>query len=113
MLYLSLSLYYDSPSHQPSGRAGITQFHSDDDPFIPVAEAQHVARSLALGARFHLLSGCSHFFSKEDAVPILQAIQHAMAWRQLLLCMGCVFLRVSFVHVHTSLSRQHAVPAQA
>lgn len=63
----------------PTGRAGITQFHSDDDPFIPVAEAQHVADSLTLGARFHLLSGHSHFFSKEDAAPILQAIKNAVA----------------------------------
>ncbi len=77
--FLSNSHLYDSPADQPPGRAGITQFHSDDDPFIPVAEAQHVACSLALGPRFHLLSGCSHFFSKEDAEPILQAIKDAMA----------------------------------
>lgn len=63
-----------SHSHAPLGAAGITQFHSDDDPFIPVREAQHVAASLALGARFHLLSGCSHFFSEEDAQPVLQAV---------------------------------------
>jgi pimeloyl-ACP methyl ester carboxylesterase len=65
----------------PSGRAGITQFHSDDDPFIPLSEAQHVACSLGLarGSQFHVLSGHSHFFSTEDAGPLLEAICSAVS----------------------------------
>jgi hypothetical protein len=46
-----------------------------------VSEAQHVARSLGLatGDRFHLLSGHSHFFSNQDAAPVLRAIILALA----------------------------------
>ena len=42
----------------------VAQFHSTDDPFIPVSEAQHVADNLAGGAdsSFSLLEGRSHFF---------------------------------------------------
>lgn len=40
------------------------QFHSDNDPFIPVHEAQRVKDGLRLteGEEFRLLKGRSHFF---------------------------------------------------
>ena len=41
------------------------QFHSDDDPFIPVYEAEKIRDGLGLsgdGGTFHLLPGRSHFF---------------------------------------------------
>ena len=37
------------------------QFHSDDDPFIPVDEAKRIEKELRPTC-FHLLSGRSHFF---------------------------------------------------
>ena len=44
----------------------IDQFHSTDDPFIPIDEARHVAESLGLvrGRDYHEFNGRSHFFSK-------------------------------------------------
>eukprot|EP00658_Telonema_sp_P-2_P070854 TRINITY_DN60238_c0_g1_i2.p1 TRINITY_DN60238_c0_g1~~TRINITY_DN60238_c0_g1_i2.p1 ORF type:complete len:108 (-),score=24.41 TRINITY_DN60238_c0_g1_i2:193-516(-) len=44
--------------------AWIVQFHSDDDPFIPVSEARHVAENL--GTEYHELHGYSHFFEPFD-----------------------------------------------
>lgn len=38
------------------------QFHSDDDPFIPVHEAQAIQKGLGLTDTFYLLPGRSHFF---------------------------------------------------
>jgi predicted alpha/beta hydrolase family esterase len=38
------------------------QFHSDDDPFIPVHEAEALRKGLGLTDTYHLLSGRSHFF---------------------------------------------------
>jgi len=38
------------------------QFHSDDDPFIPVYEAQAIQKGLGLTDTFYLLPGRSHFF---------------------------------------------------
>ena len=43
-----------------NARGNIVQLHSDNDPFIPLAEAQHVADSLGVQLRVH--SGKSHFF---------------------------------------------------
>ena len=39
----------------------IVQFHSDDDPFIPLREARHVAANTK--SEYHELKGRSHFFS--------------------------------------------------
>lgn len=38
------------------------QFHSDDDPFIPIHEAQQVRDGLGLTDTYSLLPGRSHFF---------------------------------------------------
>lgn len=38
------------------------QFHSDDDPFIPVKEALAIKEGLGISETFYLLSGRSHFF---------------------------------------------------
>ena len=43
------------------GTAGISQFHSDDDPFIPLSEARHVAENT--GSDYQEYKGRSHFFS--------------------------------------------------
>ena len=42
------------------GSVGINQFHSDDDPFIPLAEAQHVAENTQ--SNYQEMQGRSHFF---------------------------------------------------
>ena len=47
--------------------------HSDDDPFIPLREAKHVAQSL--GAPLRVEPGRSHFFdSGEDIVQAAYAL---------------------------------------
>lgn len=38
------------------------QFHSDDDPFIPIYEAERIRDGLGLKESYHMLSGRSHFF---------------------------------------------------
>ena len=38
------------------------QFHSDDDPFIPVHEAEQIRKGLGLDDTYYLLPGRSHFF---------------------------------------------------
>jgi hypothetical protein len=38
------------------------QFHSDDDPFIPVHEAEAIRNGLGLTNSYYLLPGRSHFF---------------------------------------------------
>lgn len=39
------------------------QFHSDDDPFIPLREAERIRDGLGLsGTTYHMLPGRSHFF---------------------------------------------------
>ena len=50
----------------------IVQFHSDDDPFIPLSEARHVAEHVR--SEYHELSGRSHFFSPPfpELVSVLQ-----------------------------------------
>eukprot|EP00656_Telonema_subtile_P014716 TRINITY_DN1759_c0_g1_i5.p2 TRINITY_DN1759_c0_g1~~TRINITY_DN1759_c0_g1_i5.p2 ORF type:complete len:195 (-),score=63.73 TRINITY_DN1759_c0_g1_i5:1460-2044(-) len=55
--------YYNRPWKWESIRDNaqwIVQFHSEDDPFIPVSEAQHVAESLQ--SDYRELQGYSHFF---------------------------------------------------
>ena len=56
------------------------QFHSDDDPFIPLHEAERIRDGLELSAEsgeYRMLPGRSHFF--EFAPEILQAIV-AVCW---------------------------------
>jgi pimeloyl-ACP methyl ester carboxylesterase len=38
------------------------QFHSDDDPFIPLCEAERIRDGLGLSDTYHMLPGRSHFF---------------------------------------------------
>lgn len=47
------------------------QFHSDDDPFIPVAEAERIRDGLGLSDTYYLLSGRSHFFEPFPELPEL------------------------------------------
>ena len=58
------------------GRFGIVQFHSADDPFIPMVEAQHVADSLS--SEFHKYDDKSHFFSKRDMTEALEIISNKL-----------------------------------
>ena len=45
------------------------QMHSDDDPFIPVAEAERVRDGLGIGdGCYHFLPGRSHFFEYGDDI---------------------------------------------
>lgn len=50
----------------------ITQYHSTDDPFIPRAEADHVAANT--GSEYTCFTGRSHFFSSRDVRHILPDI---------------------------------------
>ena len=52
------------------------QFHSDDDPFIPVYEAQKIRNGLGLTDNFYLLSGRSHFFEFQQELLeiVLQSV---------------------------------------
>mmetsp|Transcript_14602 Transcript_14602/g.31766 ORF Transcript_14602/g.31766 Transcript_14602/m.31766 type:complete len:115 (+) Transcript_14602:303-647(+) len=38
------------------------QFHSDDDPFIPLHEAERIRDGLGLSETYHMLPGRSHYF---------------------------------------------------
>lgn len=38
------------------------QFHSDDDPFIPLHEAEKIRDGLGLSETYYMLPGRSHFF---------------------------------------------------
>jgi predicted alpha/beta hydrolase family esterase len=38
------------------------QFHSDDDPFIPLHEAEQIRDGLGLSDTYHMLPGRSHYF---------------------------------------------------
>ena len=38
------------------------QFHSNDDPFIPLREAEQIRDGLGLTQNYHMLPGRSHFF---------------------------------------------------
>ncbi|GKZ00608.1 putative hydrolase rbbp9 [Mayamaea pseudoterrestris] len=50
------------------------QFHSDDDPFIPLAEAERIRSGLGLmDEHYHMLPGRSHFF--EPFVELMDVIQ--------------------------------------
>jgi pimeloyl-ACP methyl ester carboxylesterase len=41
------------------------QFHSDDDPFIPLHEAEKIRDGLGLSSTYHMLPGRSHYFEYE------------------------------------------------
>ena len=42
------------------------QFHSDDDPFIPLYEAEKIRDGLGLTSTYNMLPGRSHFFDYFD-----------------------------------------------
>jgi len=44
------------------------QFHSDDDPFIPLKEAERIRDVLGLTDTYHMLPGRSHFFEFDEAL---------------------------------------------
>ena len=44
------------------------QFHSDDDPFIPLKEAERIRDGLGLTDTYHMLPGRSHFFKYDEAL---------------------------------------------
>lgn len=48
------------------------QFHSDDDPFIPLFEAEKIRNGLGLSDTYHMLPGRSHFF--EFSTEILDTV---------------------------------------
>ena len=52
------------------------QFHSDDDPFIPLDEARQIRDGLALTHdSYHMLPGRSHFFEPfEELFDLIQSI---------------------------------------
>lgn len=54
----------------------IIQYHSDDDPFIPREEADHVASELRLeeGVEYHCLSRKSHYFDAKAARSVLEGL---------------------------------------
>eukprot|EP00035_Acanthoeca_spectabilis_P027271 m.465973 g.465973 ORF g.465973 m.465973 type:complete len:192 (+) comp24764_c0_seq1:157-732(+) len=55
----------------------ILQYHSDDDPFIPIEEAQHVAQNLE--SEYHELPGQSHYFTFDSVQPMLQELRKKLA----------------------------------
>ena len=62
---LSVSPVSSGTSQLACARSGfIAQFHAPDDPFIPLAEARHVAENL--GSALTELPGRSHFFEPFD-----------------------------------------------
>eukprot|EP00038_Savillea_parva_P014015 m.213768 g.213768 ORF g.213768 m.213768 type:complete len:206 (+) comp26858_c0_seq1:105-722(+) len=68
--------YYSRPWQWEAikGNAGwVIQYHSDDDPFIPVDEARHVAEHL--GSEYHEPRGLSHFFTFDSVQPMLQELK--------------------------------------
>jgi predicted alpha/beta hydrolase family esterase len=65
----AISGYYNkewmwSAIKENAGDFGIIQFHSKDDPFIPMCEAEHVAEML--DSDFHVYDNRSHFFNDSD-----------------------------------------------
>ena len=44
------------------------QFHSDDDPFIPLREAEKIRDGLGLTDTYHMLPGRSHFFEFDPLI---------------------------------------------
>jgi predicted alpha/beta hydrolase family esterase len=72
--------YYSRPWQWEKIKANagfILQYHSDDDPFIPAAEAQHVAKNLA--SEYHELPGQSHYFTLNSVQPMLHELRKKLA----------------------------------
>ena len=73
----TLAGYYNRPWNWDQiksnvGRFGILQFHSLDDPFICIEEADFVAENLS--SQYFRCDNRSHFFTKPDASLILNEI---------------------------------------
>merc|ERR1712113_300867 len=67
--------YYNRPWQwaKIAANAGfLLQWHSLDDPFIPVSEARHVAASLGSKCEYIEHKGSSHFFDWENLQPELE-----------------------------------------
>jgi hypothetical protein len=52
---------------------GIYQYHSEDDPFIPISEANYVAQSLKLenNLNYFIFKNSLHFFTNKSVKPII------------------------------------------
>jgi hypothetical protein len=48
------------------------QFHSNDDPFIPLHEAERIRDGLGLSSTYYMLPGRSHFF--EFSPEVLEVV---------------------------------------
>ena len=57
-----------------NARGNIVQLHSDNDPFIPLREAQHIAEQV--GSDLRVCAGRSHFF--EPGEDLVEAVYHAL-----------------------------------
>mmetsp|Transcript_24107 Transcript_24107/g.24363 ORF Transcript_24107/g.24363 Transcript_24107/m.24363 type:complete len:219 (+) Transcript_24107:70-726(+) len=74
-----ISGYYSRPWNYATIKQNaqwILQFHSDNDPFIPRHEADHVAKSLDLieGVEYYCYPDKSHYFTSKDVLPIIDQI---------------------------------------
>lgn len=75
-----LSGYYSRPWDWRAIRGNaqwILQFHSLDDPFIPVEEARHVASSV--GSEFRCFEDKSHFFKPSDVDEVIEDLIRKMS----------------------------------
>ncbi len=73
----TISGYYSRPwewdkIRSNAGPFGIMQFHSSDDPFIPISEANHVAENLQ--SDYHKFRDRSHFFDEESVEDVYDLI---------------------------------------
>jgi len=69
--YYSRPWQWDEIRSNVSPAFGIVQFHSSDDPFIPMEEAEYVAKQL--GSETHFFDDKSHFFEPfEEVVTVLK-----------------------------------------
>ncbi len=71
----AISGYYSRPWRWDlfAKNAGfVIQFHSIDDPLIPVAEARHVAEHAK--TTYFEVPKSSHFFDEDDVLPALEAL---------------------------------------
>eukprot|EP00729_Bicosta_minor_P003397 gene3397-8434_t len=68
--------YYGRPwlwERQKANSNWILQFHSDNDPFIPVEEARHVAANL--DSEYYELAGKSHYFSYDSVQEVVHELR--------------------------------------
>lgn len=74
----TISGYYNRPwawqriASNVNEQFGILQVHSEDDPFIPMLEAQHVADSLS--SEFHKFDDRSHFFDADSVQVVVDMV---------------------------------------